>query len=229
MKSIWYSAVLVTIVLSACKKNCDEPVLDVNCKLQQILNPDSSVNATIYYSDWGAPLHIERSEPGTGDWEYIFYYDDLKRLVGLNEGVNRENETITQVLWKYFYDGDVIKYDTLYTGENIENGSGYFAAGEYTYDSRKRVIKYVRKDFISPEFIQTFDYTYPDEDPFTNNHSILGGNKELMFVNRDYSKSNTGTLETNSAGYPTKLNPAYKFLSWQIAWVNYNCGTPKIK
>jgi hypothetical protein len=198
------------------------------CRINEILNPDSSVQATFYYTEWGAPSHIERPDAGTGIWEYYFYYDSENRLIAMNEGINREQDILTNVLSKYYYDQGLIKYDTLLNGSNIDEGSGYFASGEYTYDSRNRIIMYVRKEFSGR--IDTTFFNYPrNEDPFKNNTSFLGGNKELMFVNRDYSKTNEGVIERNAQGYPTRLGPSefYTFLSFGIAWANYSCAQKK--
>jgi len=229
--SIYFAAFFAALIFVACTKQesvVSKPKKNDVCRINEVLNPDSSADATFYYTDWGAPSHIERLDAGTGIWEYTFYYDSKKRLIAMNEGLNREQEILTNVLSKYYYDQGLIRYDTLLTGTNVEEGSGYFASGEYTYDSRDRVIMYVKKENIElGGHIDTTHYSYPiDEDPFKNNTSFLGGNKELMFVNRDYSRDNVGVVERNSQGYPTKLGPKffYPFLSFSIAWANYSCS-----
>jgi hypothetical protein len=231
-QSIYIAACFAALIFAGCSKQESfdaRPIKKGDCRINEVLNPDSSVQATFYYTEWGAPSHIERPDAGTGIWEYYFYYDSEKRLIAMNEGINREQEILTSTLSKYYYDRGLIRYDTLLNGTNIDEGTGYYASGEYTYDSRNRIVMYVKKQFIGGRLDTTY-FNYPrNENPFRNNTSFLGGNKELMFVNRDYSKTNEGVIESNSQGYPTKVSSlnAYSFLSFGIEWANYSCAPKK--
>lgn len=223
------SVLILALFCISCKKHCDEPET-TTCRPYQTRLADSTLDAIFYFNDWGAPSQIKREERNTGEWEYIFYYDQDKRLVQLIEGYFSNYDTAVSGLFKYYYEGDLIKYDTIYeTGEDIPP-PGYLASGIYTYDHHDRIIQYIRKDANS-NHSDTLTYSYPEEDPFINNKSILVGNKELMFVNKDYSKNNPTAIKFNALGYPTQFaewengqhTEGYRFLSLRIAYLNYDC------
>lgn len=207
----------------SCSKEDTTPSHAAACQLEKVYNPDSIPYAQFFYTDWGAPSHILLTENGTGQWDYVFYYDGQKRLGIFVTGLVRPPDTLIWTVAKYVYENDLIVRDTLFTGGDIEYGGGsYFETGEYVYDSYKRIIQYSSLEAQGGRR-DTLKYSYLPEEPFINNHSILGGNKELMFVNRDYSKTNAGVAERNAEGYPTKFTEPYVFLGMAIPAAGYNC------
>jgi len=213
----------MSIVLTSCSsEGSDVLILPSECRLKVVLK-DSVPYAEFFYTDWGAPDRIELADPRTGQWEYLFYYDQDKRLTALLTGLVSPDDTAIWTLEKYVYENDVIVSDTLFREEDLANGGGnYFRTGKYSYDTHKRIIEYSLVEAID-DHKDTLRYLYQPEDPFVNNHSILGGNKELMFVNRDYNKTNQGVVATNELGYPTKFSTSYAFLGINILAANYDC------
>lgn len=192
------------------------------CKLNQVFTAEGKPYAEIFYNAWGAPSHIELAEPGTGDWEYAFYYDNSKRLTALLTGILNGNDTTIWDIKKYTYENDRIVRDTMFSESDLQDGT-YALSGRYAYDANNRIIQYIRQD-MSLTFSDTFNYSYPIEDPFTDNHSITAGNKELMFVNRDYSKKNPHAISYNSTGYPTQFESPYRLLEMAVTVAGYSCN-----
>jgi hypothetical protein len=233
MKSITLLWILGCIIVSGCWKHHPKPQPDSStCRLNQILNEDSSLKAQVTYTEWGAPLKVKQVESGTGFSDFFFYYDESHRLTSFVDGIEREDGPLIWILWKYVYDGDLIIRDTMFTiNELSEDFYSYFRVGEYTYDSYKRIIEYSSYEPAANTY-DTLRYSYPPEDPFINNHSVFAGNKELMFVTKNYSKTNPGVVTTNEHGYPTKFQPQPvgsflmypKFINIEIPRANYVCS-----
>jgi hypothetical protein len=226
MKSFIVSILIICIFIPGCKK-CD-PLpggKQPGCRPVQILSADNRLMSEITYTDWGAPLRIKQqtSVEQEPPYDYFFYYDQSDRLTSVEEVVVNGTTLRRWSTWKYVYEGDHIIRDTLFDFMDIISAEyDYTAVGKYTYDSHNRVTEYSAVD-QSGVPLDTLKYTYPDEDPFKENFTVLAGIKELMFFNKDYSKTNQNVTGKNDKGYPTEFSKPYQLQSIDIYKVTYSC------
>src|SRR6476469_9945237 len=90
------TSLFVFIVITfACNKDNAVGVNQATCLPYQVLDAGGNAYAEFSYTDWGDPHSITRKETGTGEYEYVFYYNSQKQLTALREGIFNDNDTGT--------------------------------------------------------------------------------------------------------------------------------------
>lgn len=146
-------------------------------------------------------------------------------------------DTSFAILHQYIYKNEKIVGDSLFFMTSLSNKyNNDYAIGKYTYDNWGRVIKY-EINYPWSEEPEIHTYNYPDENLYINNTSVVGTHPVLMFVNRDYNRTNKWVLETNEYGLPTKFeielqdgyfSKGYSFYpNMSFHTVSYNCSGHK--
>lgn len=232
LKHLIHAFLLAIIFFGGCTRNDMDNVSKRNCRPKFATDPAGNPFAEFIYTDWGAPKFITRTETGTGAYEYAFYYNEQKQMIGLREGIFNDTDTGTNVYWSYVYDGSRIIADTLFSGASLEDpvNEDYYL-DKYLYDSIGRVIERSTLNSRNSNYKDTILFAYPSENPFENNHSILAGIEELMFVNLDYNLENPGVTSKNADGYPTGFSEwlngvrvnGYRFKTLEIQNITYEC------
>ena len=213
------------LLMSGCKKYDTEE--KAHCRIAKVYTNYPDV-ATFYYTAWGAPSSIMVSAEGTGNPSYFFQYDKDRRLVGFIAGFAREDDTLYHEYSKYGYENNIIVRDTIFveghTQDPHDNGSPYWL-GSYKYDKWGRVINYHSEvKYEDDTFVNDEDYDYSNEDPRAPNTSIMGTHKYLMFVSRDYHKTNVAEAY-NEYGYPTDFgSKGYFFKLANFRKIEYDCN-----
>jgi hypothetical protein len=218
------------ILLFACNKHNDTEYKS-RCRISKIYGlsgSDYNFEGVFTYTSWGAPESIIVSNEGTGSPSYFFQYDKKRRLIGFIGGFPRENDTLYHIYHKYVYENNVIVRDTIFGEGHTQNPYDTDLpewVGTYTYDKWGRIIRYYSIiHYEDEDFTQDFHYDYSNENPFAHNRNIMGTHPVLMFVNRDYHKSNQAVLY-NQFGYPTDFGSnAYWFYLTPIYRVSYDCN-----
>lgn len=228
MKSLIVVVILGFLLLPACKK-CD-PLPDggeSGCRPVQIFSEDNNLMSEITYTEWGAPLRIKQLQAPVDEqppYDYFFYYDASHKLTSVEEVIARGTDLIRWSTWKYAYSGNQIVQDTMFDFLDLTSTEyDYAEVGSYTYDSHNRIIEFSTVDATGAP-LDTLKYSYPDEDPFKDNFTVLAGIKELMFFNKDYSKTNQSVTSRNEQGFPTEFSKPYRLKSIDIFKVNYSCS-----
>jgi hypothetical protein len=196
------------------------------------------------YNKWGDPIAITIDNEHTGAPSSYFQYDKKRRLSAYMAAYNVNDDGTVQdtsfaFLHQYIYKNDQIIGDSVFFMTSIsEKYNNDYAIGKYTYDNWGRVIKYEIK-YLWSEEPEIHTYNYPNENPYINNTSVVGTHPVLMFVNRDYNRTNNNVLETNEYGLPTKfqteindgyISGGYHFYpTMQFQTVSYNCSGHKWK
>ncbi len=220
------TTICFTLIIFSCKK-VDQALPASVCKITKFytITENGPETATISYTSWGAPSAIIQSDERSGNASYFFQYDAQQNLVGFIAGFTPNpgvNDTTYETYRRFYYKNGRIDRDSVFSfgsvkypnyDENIPR-----SAGKYFYDSYGRVIKY--------ESDQTTLYTYPNVNPYINNTNIMGTHPVLMFVNRDFNRTNQNVLTTNSLGLPTEFSSPYWFSDMRISKVEYACGVP---
>jgi len=234
MRLILITGLLISlqITFSACSKTANSVNAKISCRISQVFDADSSLLANFYYTEWGAPQLIKRTQTRTGEYDHMFYYNNNRQLIGYRVGIFKPADTGNVAYFKYHYEGDQIVSDTMFSNGYLEDPAlGEFSVGKYTYDSIGRIIHYSTWQSGAEDSL-SYNYIWPAGDPFTDNHSVLSGNKELMFVNRDYSTQNDGAIRFNDRGYPVTFaqwingapSDGYSFQGMYFSHVSYECG-----
>ncbi|MGZ8504381.1 MAG: hypothetical protein ACXWV5_07940 [Flavitalea sp.] len=224
----------IILNIMSCNKNLDKEYKS-RCRISKIFGPieNSEGEYTQYegvfsYTSWGAPESIVVSNQGTGSPSYFFQYDKNKRLVSFIAGFPGPNDTSYHSYFKYYYSNNVIVRDSVFR-EGITSDPYYtnqpITAGTYTYDKWGRVIRYTAIVTSEDEnYTGESNYNYKNENPYANNRSIMGTHPVLMFVSKDYHKSNQA-VTYNEYGYPTDFGfLEYFFEQTPITKVTYDCN-----
>jgi hypothetical protein len=238
----------IAVLFLQCSKYKDVIKKPNSCKIDFITYQEFT-EGEIYtgkfkYNKWGDPVAIIIDNEQTGAPSSYFQYDKKRRLTAyvaaygvVDDG--SVQDTTFAVLHQYIYKNDKIIGDSLFFMTSLSNRyNNDYGVGKYTYDQWGRVIKYELKYSWSDEFqIQT--YNYPNENPYINNTSVVGTHPVLMFVNRDYNRSNKNVAETNEYGLPRKFTTGvdngyitggyFFYPTMQFHTVSYNCSDHKWK
>ena len=223
---------IASMAALSCHKIDHGTISTKSCRPIKVFNQDSNLVAEFSYYDWGGPKLVKRQETGTGEYEYIFYYNNQRQLIGFREGIFREKDTGTNLYTKYIYDGKVIVGDSMFSGSYLDDPlNEEYHISKYSYDNFGRITEYSMRS-SNGDYSDTIRFTYPRENPFHDNHSIFAGNKILMFVNKDYHRTNPGVTRYNANGYPESFSPwlngrlvyGYRFHSIVISHVIYECS-----
>lgn len=227
---------MLTLVLSCHKRG----EFEVPCKLLKIAHVDrtgsgqpyDSYAAYLTYTSWGDPAKITWDLTTTGRPNYIFKYDNKRRLTrfdGMFDG------NVFDFVTKYMYEGDKIVADTFwYSGQDVNNfretAYGYIV-NKYTYDSKGRIIRIdSQNNFGHPPYFTTYAYDAAGNKVrsgavYDNKKSYLRTNAWLMFVTRDFSMNNYKVAdEYNKKGLPlTYENTVLTFMNSLVNEFDYSC------
>lgn len=237
---------LAILQLSGCHKWIDIDDLLRNpdkvpklCRIQQINSftswGDTQI-AKFHYNHWEDPTWVEFDETATGRPDFLFKYDNRRRLTDYFGGYRSEGVHHGYEFWyHYVYDGNRIVADTLRSFGQIVNGNPLppaFGApptvNTYEYDHKGRVIKMVSK-FLPPSTIPVSSeiYTYNAQgnlssvkfytndvlqhergfNYYDNKINIHRANKIYMFIDRNYSVNNpANAVDYNRYGLPLGFN-----------------------
>lgn len=222
--------VIVAILCNGCSKHADREFKS-KCRILKIYGmPDTNndYEGVFTYTSWGAPESIVVSNEGTGSPSYFFQYDKNRRLIGFIGGFPRENDTLYHFYHRFVYENNRIVRDTIFTEGHTANpyeNDQPAIFGTYTYDKWNRIVRYSTIEHYEDEsFTQDYNYNYSNENPFAQYKSIMGTHPVLMFVNRDYHKSNQA-VSYNQFGFPTDFgSEPYWFRLTPIYRASYDCN-----
>jgi hypothetical protein len=207
-----------------------------HCRITHILDfhEGDELHRTVLYNEFGDPISVKYREDefGTGNPDFIFEYDDHRRLVhytGFSDHRlfynNKGQVAIDSVFANYAgqegYFEDIFHYDiygrirkvvsTFYASGSGDPNVGSVEIQEYNYNSRGNLVK----DFVT----------------YTRKPSIYRTHPVWMFVHRDYSINNQSGPETyNEAGLPVAYGSTFQtFLDKSLALdvVSYECREDK--
>jgi hypothetical protein len=242
-------ACAIAVLFLQCSKYKDVIKKPDPCRIDFITyqeSPESEVNTGKFkYNKWGDPIAIIIDNEQTNAPSLYFQYDKKRRLTAymaaygvIDDGTVQD--TTFAVLHQYIYKNDKIVGDSSFYMTSLSNRyNNDYGIGKYTYDQWGRVIKYEFRYSWSNEPSEIYTYNYPNENPYINNTSLVGTHPVLMFVNKDYNRTNKWVLETNEYGLPTKFevepqdgyfSKGYEFYpGMSIHTVSYNCSNKKWK
>lgn len=225
---------MLSLVIS-CHKKGD---IEVPCRLLKIAHFDQtgsdavgSYAGFLEYTSWGDPAKITWDDPSTGRPNYIFTYNNKRRLIrfeGLHSG------TVFEFVSFYIYEGDKIVGDSSwYLGSDVNNyrQTAYISnVDKYTYDTKGRIIRIDGKSSFGNVYSTTYAYDAAgnrvrDGATYDNKKSYLRTNSWLMFVNRDFSMNNYRVAdEYNKKGLPLIYqNTNLTFMNSLVNEFDYNC------
>lgn len=235
-----FSALLL-VQISGCKKQPVDPPIETEvCNPTSIsyVNNGRSNIGQITYNSAGNPISMIISAPTTGNTNAFFKYDQYGRLTEFITPYGDYNPANPPALisfqqWvKYTYAdqnaNSLPVADTTRAGGIYDNGVftyvNFIQTSNYTYDSKGRIIK-----------VNNANFTYDANGNLTGTNLVYddkknyqGGNKILMFVNRDYSVNNPFVATTyNVKGLPTVVpNPYIQFLYRyvNVSAFDYTCS-----
>lgn len=173
------------------------------------------------YDEKENPISVTSNQQGTGNGHHFFTYDANQRLIKYEFEFVHTKE--------YHYDGNSRRA----TGAKVTDALEREFSETYTYDDKGRIIKSVRSLISSPFEDDEIpdeerEYIYLNEDlssillngvqisedaVYTNKASIYMTNKVWMFVNQNYSRHATESVDSsNRLGLPLTFDASkYSF------------------
>jgi hypothetical protein len=223
------SVILFSILFYGCKKH-DLPcnVEEQPCRVISMTAIDGD-RAEFSYTSWGDPELIDVAQNRTANPDFYFKYDQNKRLIEFQ--AFHSKDLVFQELRKFYYEGNKIVKDSSFIGVSIDNlYAGGIQEGKYLYDKYDRIIEYNYIHYEPLDEITTKDtlrYNYPDESPYVDNRNYFAGNRVLMFVGKDYSRT-TPAESYNDLGYPIRFSETQRHqlfcCSFNIKEIQYDCS-----
>jgi hypothetical protein len=226
------------VLYSSCRKfdfHRRDPVQ--HCRITHITErvDNDHYHKTISYNDHGDPISVTypENEQGTGNAEYIFEYDDQRRLIHYTGFSDH----------RLFYNSHgQVATDSVFA--NYAGQQAYFE-DKFHYDIYGRISKIVSTYYFSATddplvgAVETTEYNYDSHGnlikelggTYTTKPSIYRTHPVWMFVNRNYSINNeSGPVTYNQAGLPLEYGPSFQiFLDKGLggATIEYDCNPGK--
>src|SRR6478735_7148587 len=88
-----------------------------SCRIVSMTN-DLGEKADFFYTSWGDPKFIDVSNNESGSPDFYFKYDNNKRLVEFQAAYD-DNEEFFESLRRYYYQGNKIVKDSVFTMASI--------------------------------------------------------------------------------------------------------------
>lgn len=218
-------ATMFSALLYSCKKiEIPSPpaACSDSCRIESIYgdpddgNPVFNLVGRFTYNDLGAPIFVEKQQPGTGTPDYSFRYDSMNRLTDFIEQYRNGD---FEKWHRYKYDAtNRITVDSVFVLGSIVNGQPKksFSRGVtyLEYDAAGRVINEYTKDKKgNPNGGVSYSYNAQgnrtDGSTYDNKVNIHRLNKVWQFIDRDYSMNNAINVfsyQYNDRGLPTVIN-----------------------
>ncbi|MBC7849794.1 MAG: hypothetical protein H7Y31_08660 [Chitinophagaceae bacterium] len=250
---IFAAAAAVCLLSSSCHKDGN---FNVECRILTITenyqpDPSATPETTILslsYNEKGNPIRFDYDNNVTGRPDYTLEYDHHDRL---QQVVQAHGATLEYITNYYYNGGHQITRDTAFyipvfsppiepltmSVIPVESFSTYIT-NQYKYDGEGRIVRVDSKTSDGAEHVTTYSYdghgnlnngtTYDDKENFLRTNNILA------FLQRNYSKNNSGTplaygeknlptMFTNftpgEAGFSTRAT----FLNMDVHAVTYIC------
>lgn len=228
MKTALSIAVVLYLFVSCTKYSLSDyvknPGIDLrfcNIKTWTDIHGDEQRVNIFTYDDNENPISVTSNQQGTGSGHHFFTYDEDQRLIKYEFEFVHTKE--------YHYSSASRKA----LGAKVTDALGREFSETYTYDDKGRIIKSV-KSLVSTPYEEddipdeTREYIYQNDDlssillngeqisqdvVYTNKASVYMTNKVWMFVNQNYSRHSTESVDSsNRLGLPLTFNPSkYSF------------------